>query len=141
MQDLLDNNDNEFINEIHPNLNNQQNINKDKPPNHYNKNEFNTEMIINILQSYNILKPNPFCDICGNIMKLSYSSNYIDGIYWRCRNKTPTIHDIKINIRINSVYENLRIPIKILYFITFFFLLKIIVYQKLLWKLKLFVLK
>ena len=52
-------------------------------------------------------------------MKLTKSSIYIDGYYYCCRSKYPIL-DIKQNLRTNSIYENIKIPINILYFLTFY---------------------
>ena len=52
-------------------------------------------------------------------MKLTKSSNYIDGYYLLCRSKNPK-HDIKENLRKNSIYENIKVHINILYFSTFY---------------------
>ena len=59
--------------------------------------------------------------ICSRNMILNNNNIYADGKIWRCRaSKLP--HEIKTNIRINSIYENLNIQIQILYFVTFFLL-------------------
>ena len=49
-------------------------------------------------------------------MKLENNKNYMDEKIWRCRSK-QLIHDEKVNIRKNSVIENINIPLPIIYFI------------------------
>ena len=51
--------------------------------------------------------------------EITKSSIYIDGYYFRCRSKNP-MHDVKQNLRTNSIYENIKVPINILYFLTFY---------------------
>ena len=51
-------------------------------------------------------------------MKLYNDNSYIDKKIWRCRGKNP-IHDIKINIRINSIFEDIKVKLYILYYLTF----------------------
>ena len=62
-------------------------------------------------------------------MILSNNNLYADGKIWRCRGGIPP-HDIKINIRTNSIFENINIQILILYFITFFFFIKNLLLEK-----------
>ena len=52
-------------------------------------------------------------------MKLENNQTYLDGKIWRCRSNTP-YHDLKINIRTDSIYEDSLIPLPVLYFITFY---------------------
>ena len=51
-------------------------------------------------------------------MELVYIKNTVDNKYWLCRGKEP-LHDIKINIRLNSVLEDIKIAINTLYFLLF----------------------
>ena len=53
-------------------------------------------------------------------MKLERNSYYKDGKLWRCSSQIP-LHDVKFNLRKNSVNENINVPIQILYFITFYY--------------------
>lgn len=55
----------------------------------------------------------------GKQMKLENNQIYLDGKIWRCRSNTP-YHDLKINIRTDSIYEDSLIPLPVLYFITFY---------------------
>lgn len=49
-------------------------------------------------------------------MNLESNITYMDGKVWRCRSKVGK-HDVKINIRENSVFENINIPLPIIYFL------------------------
>ena len=51
-------------------------------------------------------------------------SIYIHEYYYSCRIKNP-IHDIKQNLRINSIYENIKVLINILYFLAFYIFLDV----------------
>ena len=48
-------------------------------------------------------------------MKLTKSSVYIDGYYLLSSSKN-LIHDIKENLMKNTIYENILVPINILFF-------------------------
>ena len=56
--------------------------------------------------------------------EINKNSIYIDGYYYCCHSKNP-IDDIKQNLRTNSIYENTKVPINILYFLTFYTFLDI----------------
>ena len=51
-------------------------------------------------------------------MKLENDNQYLDKKVWRCLQKSPK-HDVKRNIRVNSVYEIFNVLLFILYFLTF----------------------
>ena len=53
-------------------------------------------------------------------MKLVKIKNRIDGKIWRCRKKGDDNHDIKLNIRNGSIFENIKTDIRLLYFIVFY---------------------
>ena len=42
----------------------------------------------------------------------------VDNKYWRCRGKEPA-HDQKINIRINSIFEGIKVQLNTLYYLIF----------------------
>ena len=67
-----------------------------------------------------ILKNNPVCEKCDKPMKLVKNKHRIDGKIWRSRNKGDDKHDIKLNIRKGSIFENIKTDIRLLYFILFF---------------------
>ena len=102
-------NDNHIIN----NNNNQNDINV------YNINDFQKDIFKNKLMVNNILINKVLCQICNKTMKLEKAVSYHDGFIWRCRSNFPK-HDIKINIRRESIFENINIPIPVLHFITFY---------------------
>lgn len=58
------------------------------------------------------------CPKCHKKMELVYTKNSIDNKYWRCRGKDP-LHDTKINIRLNSVFEDIKVSINTLFFLLF----------------------
>ena len=60
-----------------------------------------------------------FCPKCGKIMSLENNKNYLDEKVWRCRSKI-LVHEEKKNIRENSLFEEVNIPLSILYFLTFY---------------------
>ena len=46
----------------------------------------------------------------------------LDNFVWRCRSRNPN-HDAKLNLRINSVFEESRCSIHIIYYLYFIILL------------------
>ena len=52
-------------------------------------------------------------------MKLENNKNYLDEKVWRCRSKI-FVHDEKKNIREKSLFEDVNIPLPILYFLTIY---------------------
>ena len=53
-------------------------------------------------------------------MILESNINYMDEKVWRCRSKINK-HDVKINIRENSVFQFINITLPVIYLITFYF--------------------
>ena len=86
----------------------------------YNEEEFKTENILKFLFDNNILKNNLICEICDHPMNLVNIKNRIDGKIWRCKKKGLEPHDIKVNIRNNSIFSNFKTDIRILYFLLFY---------------------
>ena len=76
---------------------------------HYNPAEYENDYIINKLFELQILKKEPICEKCGGKMKLENDNQYLDKKVWRCRSKNQK-HDVKRNIRVNSVYEIFNVP-------------------------------
>ena len=66
-----------------------------------------------------ILKNSFNCTVCGKICKLVKESQTIDKFIWSCRGSNPS-HDIKINIRKNSILENMNHNIQIIYYLFFY---------------------
>ena len=51
-------------------------------------------------------------------MKLEKNSHYIDVYVFRCRSNLPK-HDIKLNIRKNSIFENIKMEINNMYYLIY----------------------
>ena len=63
-------------------------------------------------------------------MNYSKNNNYMDRYIWRCKKTDANNHDIKVNIRKNSIIENSKADIKMVYFIVFYnFALNISIYK------------
>ena len=113
--EISENNINEIESEAEDNSDNNNNLLFN-----YNNNEFVKENILNFLLMNDILKNHPICEKCDKPMKLVKNKNNIDGKIWRCRTKGEDKHDIKLNIRNGSVFENIKTDIRLLYFILFY---------------------
>ena len=87
------------------------------------KQDFENNKIISLLQSNNIIKKEIICSKCYKKMNLVNSNETVDKKIWRCRGNSP-IHDIKIGLRSGSIYENIRVPLNTIYYLTFFCFLK-----------------
>ena len=83
----------------------------------YNQNEFQFEKIYKKLIDIHLLQKEFQCAKCGKIMVMVNDNSTIDKKIFRCRGNNPK-HDIKINIRKNSIYEEFQIPLFILYYLT-----------------------
>ena len=75
------------------------------------------------MQSKNILKKGMLCTKCHRKMQLVHSNETVDKIIWRCRGSSPK-HDVKIGIKKGSIYEDIKVSINILYFLTYSCFLK-----------------
>jgi hypothetical protein len=53
-------------------------------------------------------------------MKLVKMKSRIYGKIWRCKKKGNDPHDIKLNIRKGSIFEDIKADIRILYFLIFY---------------------
>ena len=51
-------------------------------------------------------------------MIMEYNKQYIDNYCFRCRSKSPN-HEIKENIRKNSIFSEIKIPINVIYNLLF----------------------
>ena len=76
--------------------------------------------IIEYLMSKNILLNKRLCTVCNNIMNLNSDNSKKDGLIWRCKHTGYNKHDIKCNIRNNSIFEQSKSDIRILFFIIFY---------------------
>ena len=75
-------------------------------------------LIIEYLRKNNILKNTFQCPKCDKFMKMVANQNYADGKLWRCRANT-SYHDVKYNIRKESILEKTNLPLQVIYFLTF----------------------
>ena len=89
----------------------------------YNKEDFELDNVINFFFQKEMLSKVQYCPKCGKLMKLENNKNYMDGKIWRCRSK-QLLHDEKVNIRKNSVIENINIPLPIIYFLILYCFIK-----------------
>ena len=85
----------------------------------YKKENYKIKDIISILMKSNLLNNQVNCSKCNNIMKLIENKSYADEYVWRCFKKGDNKHDIKQNIRVNSIFEDVKTDIRLLYFIIF----------------------
>ena len=72
--------------------------------------------IIKYFQELKHIKQQVVCHICLKEMKLEKNNLYIDKYCWRCRAFNPK-YDIRINLRAESFYEGMRIPLNGLYYL------------------------
>jgi len=82
------------------------------------KEEFEILKIIKLLQKKGLLKEYIVCEKCQKLMSLVSNNKFIDNYSWRCRGNFPA-HDITINIRKDSIFEDIRAPINVLYYLAF----------------------
>ena len=73
----------------------------------------NQKNIITYFQDKGLLEKRFKCPICSKIMTIEYNKQYIDNYCYRSLTKSP-IHDIKINIRNNSFFSEITIPINVI---------------------------
>ena len=85
----------------------------------YKKENYKIKDIISILMKSNLLNDQVNCSKFNNIMKLIENKSYTDEYVWRCFKKGDNKHDIKQNIRVNSIFEDVKTDIRLLYFIIF----------------------
>lgn len=124
MENIIDDlvvNDQEFIRSGQINNINEININNDEENenNIYKKEDFTTNKIINFLENNNIIYKNLECNICMKKMLRKEYKSYIDGLIWRCRGRNPIL-DNRMSIARDSIFENIRVPLQVLYFLTFY---------------------
>ena len=67
----------------------------------------------------NILSNHVICSNCLNLMKLIENKSYFDGYVCRCLKTGNNKHDDKQNICTNSIFDNVKIDIRLLYFMLF----------------------
>ena len=89
----------------------EENVNINDPQ-AFNVADYDLKKIISYFQDRDLLQKEFKCP------KLEYNKQYIDNYYFRCRNKSPN-HDIKENIRKNSIFSDIKIPINVIYNLLF----------------------
>ena len=107
MEDIV----NGFISEDEEN----ENINE---PQSFKASYYELKKIISYFQDKGLLQKEFKCPECEEFMKMEYNKQYIDNYCFRCRSKSP-IHDIKVNIRNNSIFSDIKIPINVIYNLLF----------------------
>ena len=73
---------------------------------------------INYFQTKGILKQKVICSVCDKIMILQKKKQYLDWFCFRYRNKASP-HDEKVNIRKKIIFSDIKIPINVIYNLTF----------------------
>ena len=84
----------------------------------YNSQIYNFNFVYSYFKTNKILKDSFICSNCHNIMKIENNNSFLDKIMFRCRSKNPS-HDIKINIRKDSIFENVRMSLVSIYFLIY----------------------
>ena len=83
-----------------------------------NSEDYQILKIIKYFQELKHIKQQVVCHICLKEMKLEKNNLYIDKYCWRCRAFNPK-YDIRINLRAESFYEGMRIPLNGLYYLIY----------------------
>ena len=109
-------NENEEGEEKEENVHNSEESEDSEHINIYKIENFELENVLNFFLKNEIFEKYKFCHKCRNLMWLENDKNYMYGKVWRCRTKVQP-HDIKINVRENSLFEKINIPLPILYFL------------------------
>ena len=115
---IIKNNVQEEENEEEKNENESDGEEEEGNINLYNKQEFELENKISFFFNKNIVEKVKFCPKREKQMKPENNKNYLDEKIWRCRTKIK-VHEEK-NIRENSLFEEVNIPLPILYFLAFY---------------------
>ena len=88
-----------------------------------NQSDYEELKIIQLLQNKGFLLKDVICSKCNKKMKLEKNNIYLDKFCWHSRSPNP-MHDIKLNLRKNSIYEEIKSPISVLYYLTFIWFIK-----------------
>ena len=72
------------------------------------KGEYEILKIIKFCQEQIIIKKRIICEKCSKEMFLEKNTVYMDNYCWRCLSNSPK-HDIRVNLRNNSTFENIRV--------------------------------
>ena len=87
-------------------------------PEALNLEDYEDREVIDYFQTHGILKQKFIYHICDKMMSLQKNKQILDLFCSRCRSKNPT-HNIKENIRKNSIFSDINIPINSKYNLTF----------------------
>jgi len=83
----------------------------------YKSEDYSLEIIIKKFKDLQIIKSNFICPTCLCYMTYYKNNRYMDKNVWRFRKDEEDAHDNKINVRKNSVIENIKADIRLFYFI------------------------
>ena len=97
---------------------NENELNQNNDPLQIKYEQFENKKVINYFQQIKLIKQSIPYHISLSNMKLVENEQYIDKYCWRCKSNAPK-HDNKINIRTESLFEGLRIPLNGLYFLIY----------------------
>ena len=86
----------------------------------YNENEFKKDKVINFFHDTHLINKTNICNRCGSEMKLVKDKTRIDGLIWRCAKRGINRHDNRINLRKGSIFEKIKVDIRMLYFLIFY---------------------
>lgn len=93
-------------------------LNENLEPLAINPSDYEELKIIQWFQIKGLLITEIRCEICHNKMKFEKKAQYFYNYVWRCRSLNPS-HDIKLNIRTKSLFADIRIPLNVIYYLTF----------------------
>ena len=77
------------------------------------------DIIIKYFQNVGLISKDKYCPKYGDLMNISKRNDTIDKIAFRYHRRNP-IHDIKINIRNGTSFENFQVKIQIIYFLIYY---------------------
>ena len=97
---------------------NENNIGLNQDPLAINPNDYEMTKTIKFFQTLKLIKDRAICTKCNKEMNIEKFLTYIDKYCWRCRSNGPK-HDIKINIKIGSFFESMRVPLNALYYLIY----------------------
>ena len=96
----------------------QENNNFNEDPLAINPNDYEQLKIINLFKQIKLLKDRVICPKSNPNMKIEKCQSYIDKYCWRCRSN-GSLHDMKINIRAESLFDGIRIQLNALYYLIY----------------------
>ena len=84
----------------------------------YNHNIYNFNYVYTYFTNNGILKNMYRCPQCNTLMNLVKENAFLDRQCFRCKKSNPK-HDVKINIRKDTIFENIKINLISIYFIIY----------------------